>query len=115
MIICLEGAGWADSAGSMRGSRAVGVGWQATGCGSAPAGESWCPSGFLSLSLPPEPEEDKTEPEEVEMEPGVVGLDREVCPTVAGVRDCVEIPEHTQCLTFPEKSSTTFKINLFVK
>lgn len=75
----------------MSGSRAVGVGWQATGCGSAPPEASWCPSGFLSLSLPPEPEEDRrTEPEEVDMDPGVEGLDREVWLTVVGVRDLKE-------------------------
>lgn len=51
---------------------------------------SWCPSGFLSLSLPPEPEEDRTEPDEVDIDPGVEGLEREVWPAVAGVRDWEE-------------------------
>lgn len=90
MMICLRGAGWGDSAGSMSGSRAVGVGWQATGCGSAPPEASWCPSGFLSLSLPPEPEEDRTELDELGIDPGVEGLDRAAWPTVAGVRDWEE-------------------------
>lgn len=87
MMICLRGAGWGDSAGSMSGSRAVGVGWQATGCGSAPPEASWCPSGFLSLSLPPEPEEDRTEPDDVGIDPGAEELDRAAWPTEAGVRD----------------------------
>lgn len=89
MMICLRGAGWGVSAGRMRGSRAVGVGWQATGWGRAPPEESWWPSGFLSLSRPPEPEEDRTEAEEEEegSEPGAEGLDRAVWPPLAGVRD----------------------------
>lgn len=72
----------------MSGSRAVGVGWQATGCGRAPTEEaSWCPSDFLSLSLPPEPEEDRTEPDELGIKVGMEGLDRAALPTVEGVRD----------------------------
>lgn len=90
MMICLRGAGWGDSAGSMSGSRAVGVGWQATGCGSAPPEASWWPSGFLSLSLPPEPEDDRTEPDELGIDPRVEGLDRAAWPTVDGVRDWEE-------------------------
>lgn len=74
----------------MSGNSAVGVGWQATGCGSAPPEASWCPSGFLSLSLPPEPEEDRTEPDEVDMDPGVDGLERAEWPAVAGVKDWEE-------------------------
>lgn len=87
MMICLRGAGWGDSAGRISGSRAVGVGWQATGCGSAPTEASWCPSDFLSLSLPPEPEDDRTEPDELGIKVGMEGLDREALPTVEGVRD----------------------------
>lgn len=71
----------------MSGSRAVGVGWQATGCGRAPPEASWCPSDFLSLSLPPEPEDDRTVPDELGIELGMEGLDRAACPTVDGVRD----------------------------
>lgn len=87
MMICLRGAGWGDSAGSMSGSRAVGVGWQATGCGSGPPEASWCPSGFLSLSRPPEPDNDRTEPDELGIDAGAEGLDRAAWPPVVGVKD----------------------------
>ena len=86
----------------MSGSRAVGVGWQATGCGSSIPEASWCPSGFLSLSRPPEPEEDRTEPDEADNDPGVEGLDSEVWPTVAGVRDWEETSKML-ILVFAEK------------
>lgn len=65
----------------------MGVGWQATGCGRAPTEASWCPSDFLSLSLPPEPEDDRTEPNELGIKVGMEGLDRAALPTVEGVRD----------------------------
>lgn len=71
----------------MSGRRAVGVGWQATGCGRAPTEASWCPSDFLSLSLPPEPEDDRTEPDELGIKVGMEGLARAELPTVEGVRD----------------------------
>lgn len=87
MMICLRGTGWGDSAGSMRGRRDVGVGWQATGCGRIPSGESWCPSGFLSLSLPPEPEEDSTKADELGIEPGMEEVDRVAWLTADEVRD----------------------------
>lgn len=90
MMICLRGAGWGESAGSIRGRRDVGVGWQATGCGSTPSGGSWCPSGFLSLSLPPEPEDDRTRPDELGMEPGMEEVDRVAWLTADEVRDWEE-------------------------
>lgn len=65
----------------------MGVGWQATGCGRAPTEASWCPSDFLSLSLPPEPEDDRTETDELGIKFGMEGLDRAELPTVEGVRD----------------------------
>ena len=79
----------------MSGSRAVGVGWHATGCGSPHSEASWCPSGFLSRSLPPEPEEDRMEPDEVGM---VEGLDRAAWPIEAGVRDWEETSKHVFCV-----------------
>lgn len=69
----------------MSGSRAVGEGWQATGCGSAPPDVSWCPPGFLSL--PPGPELERMDPEKLETEPGVAGLDKAGWPGTAGVSD----------------------------
>lgn len=69
---------------------------------------SWCPSGFLSLSLPPEPEEDRPEPDELGINPGVEGLDRAGWPTVDGVRDWVEMLK--RCFnTCTEMSGCGFK------
>lgn len=67
----------------MRGRRAVGEGWQATGWGSAPPPLSWCPPGFLSRSLPSAPDPEWAELEEEEEEEEEAGPEREV----AGARD----------------------------
>ena len=57
----LRGAGWGDSAGRIRGSRAVGEGWQGTGWGRGPPGPSPGPPPPGLRSWPPDPEKPEME------------------------------------------------------
>lgn len=75
----------------MRGNRAVGEGWQATGCGREPPPASAWPPGFLSCSFPPEPDIARAGPV-LEVDTfKVVEFEWAGCPGATGVNDWEEV------------------------